>query len=146
MGALVCQWIQVAQTPITSENPPVTYWRRRLLAGFAILGMIAPLWAAAGVTLHVFFQHDKPSESDLVSLDALVHGHRHSADIPHHEHPLFAASAPAKTVGPASFGALRGDWTSSEAARRWKISARGIGGLDIASGAGPPSGISPLRI
>ena len=119
--------------------------QRRLCAGFAVLGVIAPWWAAAGITLHVLVEHN---DLNAVSLDAFLHGHRHSAGTPDHEHTLFAPSSQGMApVGAASYVLLqRGGIAAEVVAATLKVSNRAIAGPAFASGADPPWGISPLRI
>jgi len=108
--------------------------------------MLAPWCIAAGITLHVFLEHDDPPGADRIALDALWHGHRHSADAPDHEHGVCPAARAKPDRDASFFEVLQRGGMSSAGAAALKVSKRALAESAFPSGADSPPGISPLRI
>ena len=58
--------------------------KRRAGATFAALGMLGPLFAIFGLSLHEALEHEGPGHADVIA--TLLHGHHHSRGPHDHEH------------------------------------------------------------
>lgn len=119
---------------------------RRLLASAVISAALAPSGAGVTVAVHELLDHKSSSAIDAGSLAALFHGHRHSADALDHDHALVKLTPPAKAVD--RLAALQSGCESYAAVPAPDLVAVSFG-LErpaVATGSGPPPGISPLRV
>jgi hypothetical protein len=119
---------------------------RRLSASFVIVGALAPSGAGAAAAAHELLEHGSSAAIDAVTLAGLFHGHRHPVGVPDHDHMLARPSSPAR-VGDRSL-ALQSGSPSHTAVLAPKLVAVSFA-LErpaLATGSGPPPGISPRRI
>lgn len=64
-----------------------------IVACLLIAAWLTPAAGALAVGLHLELHHDGDHEMAPAVLEALAHGHRHSAEVPDHEHPAATEDA-----------------------------------------------------
>lgn len=127
----------------TDRITPVT-GLRGVSAVILIFGVVTPSVSGVAVAAHVLVEHGS-SGIDAVSLAALFHGHRHSSDTPDHDHVLVKPSSMA-TVVDRAVALERGCEYRVVVPAQELVVSNAFGRLPLATGCGPPPGISPLRV
>ena len=119
---------------------------RRLCAAVVIFGALAPSGAGAAAAMHEFLEHGSFAGVDAVSLSVLFHGHRHAPGAPDHDHTLVKPSSPARVVDRRPALQTGCECYAVVPAPNVETVSFAFERSVLATGSGPPPGISPLRV